>query len=41
LESTITSLPAFSVADSLSRGTTATTAKSAPVGFQHFVQPQA
>src|ERR1700720_4205648 len=40
-ESTTFSLSALAVTLSLSRGTTATCEKSAPAGFQHFVQPQA
>src|ERR1700694_2969525 len=39
--STICSLSPFSVTLTLSRGTTATTEKVAPSGFQHLVQPQA
>src|ERR1700735_4271888 len=41
LASTIASLSPFLVTVTLSRGATATTANSAPLGFQHFVQPQA
>jgi hypothetical protein len=40
LGSTTFSLSAFAVTESLSRGTTATCENSAPLGFQHFVQPQ-
>src|SRR5262245_9572031 len=40
LESTTFSLSAFLVTLTLSRGTTATTENSAPLGFQHLVQPQ-
>src|SRR3981189_1703226 len=39
--STICSLSPFSITLTLSRGTTATTEKVAPSGFQHLVQPQA
>jgi hypothetical protein len=39
--STILSLFAFDVTETLSRGATATTENKAPSGFQHFVQPQA
>src|SRR5437763_3466408 len=39
--STTWSLSPFSTTLTLSRGTTATTEKVAPSGFQHFVQPQA
>src|SRR6185312_160609 len=39
--STIFSLSPFSVTETLSRGTTATTENLAPSGFQHLVQPQA
>src|SRR5260370_36977866 len=39
--STILSLSPFSSTVTLSRGTTAMTAKVAPSGFQHLVQPQA
>src|SRR5580704_8554252 len=39
--STTASLSAFWVTLTLSRDTTATTENSAPLGFQHFVQPQA
>src|ERR1700704_1897773 len=39
--STTCSLSPFSSTVRLSRGTTATTEKIAPSGFQHFVQPQA
>src|ERR1700693_3411822 len=35
------SLSPFSATVTLSRGTTATTEKAAPSGFQHLVQPQA
>ena len=35
------SLSPFSRTVTLSRGTTATTEKVAPAGFQHLVQPQA
>src|SRR5215471_21777799 len=38
--STTFSFDSFAVTLTLSRGTTATTEKSAPPGFQHFVQPQ-
>ena len=41
MSSTICSLSPFSVTFTLSRGTTATTEKVAPSGFQHLVQPQA
>src|SRR5512143_907049 len=41
LESTTFSLFSFFVTLTLSRGATATTANSAPAGFQHLVQPQA
>src|ERR1044071_4850021 len=40
LASTTASLSPLAVTRSLSRGTTATCEKSAPVGFQHLVQPQ-
>src|SRR6478609_6938778 len=41
-EASITcSLSPFSSTLTLSRGTTATTEKAAPAGFQHLVQPQA
>src|SRR5258708_384343 len=41
-EASITcSLPPFSSTVTFSRGTTATTEKVAPDGFQHLVQPQA
>src|SRR6185312_5538248 len=40
LVSTIFSFCALAVTESFSRGTTATSEKSAPSGFQHFVQPQ-
>src|SRR3954453_21770027 len=40
-ESTICSLSPFSSTFTLSRGTTATTEKVDPSGFQHLVQPQA
>jgi hypothetical protein len=39
--STIASLSACRVTESLSRGKTATTENNAPLGFQHLVQPQA
>src|ERR1700689_5203477 len=39
--STIFSLSPLAVTLTLSRGTTATTEKTAPSGFQHLVQPQA
>src|SRR3981189_3239306 len=39
--STTGSLSPFSSTVTFSRGTTATTEKIAPSGFQHFVQPQA
>jgi hypothetical protein len=39
--STICSLSPFSSTVTFSRGTTATTEKVAPSGFQHLVQPQA
>src|SRR5436189_6333970 len=39
--STICSLSPFSSTATFSRGTTATTEKVAPAGFQHLVQPQA
>src|SRR6478609_3485248 len=39
--STIFSLSPFSVTETLSRGTTATTENLAPSGFQHLVQPKA
>src|SRR6201987_3776514 len=39
--STICSLSPFSSTVTFSRGTTATTEKIAPSGFQHLVQPQA
>src|SRR5665213_2737660 len=39
--STMCSLSPFSSTLTLSRGTTATTEKAAPSGFQHWVQPQA
>src|ERR1700712_3183722 len=39
--STMCSLSPFSITLTLSRGTTATTEKVAPSGFQHLVQPQA
>ncbi|MGY3444124.1 hypothetical protein ACVW17_004125 [Bradyrhizobium sp. USDA 4473] len=39
--STIFSLSPFSSTVTFSRGTTATTEKVAPDGFQHLVQPQA
>src|SRR5665213_2993184 len=39
--STMCSLSPFSSTVTLSRGTTATTEKAAPSGFQHWVQPQA
>src|SRR5271165_5089480 len=38
--STTFSLLPFAVTSSLSRGTTATSEKAAPAGFQHLVQPQ-
>src|SRR5437868_10610733 len=41
LGSTTASLSACFVTLSLSRGTTATTENTAPLGFQHLVQPQA
>src|SRR5215469_13656052 len=41
LSSTIFSLSPFSLTETLSRGTTATTENVAPSGFQHLVQPQA
>src|SRR5579862_1382382 len=41
LLSTTASLSAFFVTLTLSFDTTATTANSAPLGFQHLVQPQA
>src|SRR5437773_11737353 len=40
LESTTFSFSAFALTFSLSRGTTATCENNAPLGFQHFVQPQ-
>src|SRR5687767_778918 len=40
LGSTTFSLFSFAVTLRLSRGTTATCENSAPLGFQHFVQPQ-
>src|SRR5258708_25519938 len=40
-ESITRSLSPFSSTVTLSRGTTATTEKVAPAGFQHLVQPQA
>src|SRR5438270_8560076 len=40
LGSTTFSLSAFALTLSLSRGTTATCENNAPLGFQHFVQPQ-
>ena len=40
-ESTISSLPSLAVTLRLSRGVTATTEKTAPLGFQHLLQPQA
>src|SRR3954464_10741818 len=40
-ESTTCNLSPFSSTLTLSRGTTATTEKVAPSGFQHLVQPQA
>src|SRR5712672_4319476 len=39
--STTCSLAPFSSTVTFSRGTTATTEKAAPSGFQHLVQPQA
>ena len=40
LASTTLSFCAFALTESLSRGTTATSEKVAPAGFQHLVQPQ-
>src|SRR5687767_11459654 len=40
LGSTTFSLPSFALTRRLSRETTATIEKSAPLGFQHLVQPQ-